>query len=443
MTALFCNLFARAIFMTVSVPYNWLKQVPPALLQKEGVPPFGYPPPFPWDEYATALGQALQEQNTALIPGAWQKLAKDEHLKGFGSDPLLFTIDLAPLPGLAWLVVAKTELDRFISWILTKRENLASLLDPAYRVGFCQFIALEFFNVFRKSTYGKELTPHLASTTPVAAEDLYSQDFSFALNGVPSFAARMIFSEELRHAWKEKFAERSVDGAISMALAEKLSLTLHLEAGHTVLSAAEWKQIHPGDFLLISHCSIDPTKDKGRVMLTLDRRPLYRARIKEGKLKILEFPLYHEVESTMATTHDADEEEYEGFEAEETQEEEHEDHAAVDTEELSEATETSEAPAAPAEKAPKASEAAALEAAVPEEAAEKVNVGNLPLTIVVEIGRLQISIRKLLEMQPGDTLDLDVDPDSSVDLVVNGVVVAKGELLKIGEMLGVRILDKV
>ncbi len=65
----------------------------------------------------------------------------------------------------------------------------------------------------------------------------------------------------------------------------------------------------------------------------------------------------------------------------------------------------------------------------------------IPLSIVVEVGRLQMSLQKLLELQPGNLLDLKVNPESGVDLVVNGRRIARGELLLIGDSLGVRILD--
>ena len=52
-----------------------------------------------------------------------------------------------------------------------------------------------------------------------------------------------------------------------------------------------------------------------------------------------------------------------------------------------------------------------------------------------------MSIQKLMELEPGNTLELDIHPESGVDLVVNGRRIGKGELLRIGDHLGVRILD--
>jgi flagellar motor switch protein FliN len=46
-----------------------------------------------------------------------------------------------------------------------------------------------------------------------------------------------------------------------------------------------------------------------------------------------------------------------------------------------------------------------------------------------------------MELQPGNMLEVDLHPENGVDLVVNGKRIGKGELLRVGETLGVRILD--
>jgi len=52
-----------------------------------------------------------------------------------------------------------------------------------------------------------------------------------------------------------------------------------------------------------------------------------------------------------------------------------------------------------------------------------------------------MTVQTLLDLNPGNLLELDVHPESGVDLVVNGSRIGKGELLQIGDTLGVRILE--
>lgn len=69
-------------------------------------------------------------------------------------------------------------------------------------------------------------------------------------------------------------------------------------------------------------------------------------------------------------------------------------------------------------------------------------IQEVPLHVVVEAGRLKMSLRQLLDLAPGNLLELGITPESGVNLVVSGKVVGRGELIRVGETLGVRILEK-
>lgn len=116
----------------------------------------------------------------------------------------------------------------------------------------------------------------------------------------------------------------------------------------------------------------------------------------------------------------------------------------VDEGEVGKTDEPEESESAPEEQDESPAEAAAPVAAqaVPEE--EKLSAttpGEIPLSIVVEVGRLKMSMQTLMDLKPGNLVELDVMPESGIDLVVNGSRVAKGELLQVGDNLGIRILE--
>ena len=70
-----------------------------------------------------------------------------------------------------------------------------------------------------------------------------------------------------------------------------------------------------------------------------------------------------------------------------------------------------------------------------------VSPEEIPLNVIVEVGRVKMPIKSLMELKPGNLLELNVHPENGVDLVVNGSRVGKGELIQIGETLGIRILE--
>lgn len=81
------------------------------------------------------------------------------------------------------------------------------------------------------------------------------------------------------------------------------------------------------------------------------------------------------------------------------------------------------------------SEAIGKEARLSEEIIDR----ELTIEIKVEIGRLQMSLKDLFQLRPGNTLPLAIKPEEPVRLVHRGKCIARGDLVKIGEVLGVRI----
>ncbi|RZN13432.1 MULTISPECIES: FliM/FliN family flagellar motor switch protein [unclassified Bradyrhizobium] len=66
---------------------------------------------------------------------------------------------------------------------------------------------------------------------------------------------------------------------------------------------------------------------------------------------------------------------------------------------------------------------------------------SIDLPVDVDAGRLTMPLRQLRELAVGQVLDLGFDATTNISLRVNGQVVATGELVRIAERTGVRVLD--
>ena len=66
---------------------------------------------------------------------------------------------------------------------------------------------------------------------------------------------------------------------------------------------------------------------------------------------------------------------------------------------------------------------------------------DVPLEVTVELGRTTKSIKDILEFAPGTIVELNKIAGESVDILVNGKFVAKGEVVVIEESFGVRIIE--
>jgi len=66
---------------------------------------------------------------------------------------------------------------------------------------------------------------------------------------------------------------------------------------------------------------------------------------------------------------------------------------------------------------------------------------DVPLQISVELGRTSMSIKEILQLSPGSVIELDKLAGEPVDLMVNGKLVAKGEVVVTEENFAVRITE--
>ena len=68
---------------------------------------------------------------------------------------------------------------------------------------------------------------------------------------------------------------------------------------------------------------------------------------------------------------------------------------------------------------------------------------DVPVTISMEIGRTRISIRNLLQLNQGSVVELDRLAGEPMDVLVNGTLIAKGEVVVVNEKFGIRLTDVI
>ncbi len=68
---------------------------------------------------------------------------------------------------------------------------------------------------------------------------------------------------------------------------------------------------------------------------------------------------------------------------------------------------------------------------------------DIPVTISMEIGRTRISIRNLLQLNQGSVVELDRLAGEPMDVLVNGTLVAHGEVVVVNEKFGIRLTDVI
>ncbi|MBA7588616.1 hypothetical protein ES708_30680 [subsurface metagenome] len=81
-----------------------------------------------------------------------------------------------------------------------------------------------------------------------------------------------------------------------------------------------------------------------------------------------------------------------------------------------------------------------------DESDERQNINRLldvSLQLSVELGRKRMQIKEILDLGPGKIIELDKLAGEPVDLLVNGRLLARGEVVVVDENFGIRITDLV
>jgi flagellar motor switch protein FliN len=430
-----------------ALPYSWLSQVSEEVKNLDSVPLLGTPPPFPWEAFSGLLSKSVQINDLKIVLAETKWREKEEILAGLGDKPVCYPLSVVPLEGHLYFAIPKEELKELLFLSIHSEPDIAALEQEELLDEFYKFLLLEAAQSFGKVKFDPSLSLQVLEEPEYPEEACLCFDIEIRTPS-KNFRGRILCTSSLQKSFQKKYTPATL--SYPPGILEMVTVPVQLICGSTTISRKEWNGCSPGDFVVLDSCTIDPGQDKARVVLMVQNIPLFRGKIKDGSIKILEYPQLQEVQTQMVKEH---EDEFdEEFETEEgtAHEEESSFEDAEMTDEHSEIGGVSHLESevkedlAPSEKedAPHPAPKPNTEQAEKAPAFSLTKPEDLPMTITVEVARIQMSLQQLMQLAPGNMLELNVKPENGVDLVVSGRCIAKGELLKIGDALGVRILDK-
>ena len=68
---------------------------------------------------------------------------------------------------------------------------------------------------------------------------------------------------------------------------------------------------------------------------------------------------------------------------------------------------------------------------------------DIPVSMSMEVGRTSITIRNLLQLNQGSVIELDRLAGEPLDVLVNGTLIAHGEVVVVNEKFGIRMTDVI
>lgn len=389
---------------------NWIKKVEEAAKSTQEIPLWGAPPPFPWEQWDIEIARALGLPSPIKTKAArvdWRPAR--ELLAGLGEDPFCVALSLTPLPHPAYFAMSQEDLARLTNFALHPSHTQKGFSDTKMREGFYLYLLLQAMDQAAHLSAFGDLSIALQDVAEPPLHSSFCIDVSISFNHHTVWG-RIICPEPFHNEFRKHFLQKPPPPLLK-EITHQLEVSLRLEVGHTTLPSRQWKNVAVGDFLILDHCTYDLKQGKGSAGMILGHSPLFRVRLRHHSIKIVDYAFYHEETAVMNTDtpkepHEAREEEF----SEEPMEE------------------GDEALWSPPE---------------PQHPPGEMEGGNqeIPITLTVEVARLAMSLDKVLELQPGNLIELPVRPEQGVWLTVQGKRIAKGELLAIGDILGVKILQ--
>lgn len=427
-------------------PYHWVKQIEGSLEEMGHIPIWGKAPSFPWEKYAQILSQELEIPDLSLKIKNTEWKEGSALLEGMGRTPFHITLDMPPLSNHIHFLFTSEDVSHLIATTLTNEVLTKGFTDKGLIEGYFSYLATEAMAAVETAGVYPGLSLKLAPKSPLPKEGAWSIDIEVTVNN-KSLWGRLICPTPFLHSFRRYFHTQPRP-PFSRETRQKIELFLNLRLGTTHLSLEELHEATVGDVIVLDRCQVDPQTGQGTLKIFLQDTPLFEAHISERNIKIVDYSNYHE-EGSMAKDHiddedeefddeldeDLDDEEFDDDDFEDDEEFDDELDEDLDDEDIEEDEEIEDKTTEPQGEHPWTPP---LEESP---IAHSLQTGKIPVTLTVELGRVKMTLDKLLELKPGNVLKLETSVDQPLDIRLNGKKVAQGELVKIGDLLGMKILD--
>jgi len=373
----------------------WIKHLKKLVAQSLDLPMWGSIPSFPWEEFSQRLSSSLNVSGLTLTPGVAEWREGGLVFAGLGDNLLHLSLECSPLQGSFSIVFPLEDFLKLSSWVIHPEAGNEGFADSHLQRGFLRYLCLEAMSTLSSMQIYSGLIPKVIEM-PLVREDGYCVDIALG-QGTGTIYGRLLFPPLFQESVKRYFAQEW-NFSIPSHLYRELFVTLRLVVGGTRLSQASWKGLSKGDFVLLDRCSYYPNLKKGTFQLQLDHTPLFHVKLKEENIKLLDYAHYFE------------------------------EHKMNDENLGKPSTENVEGVATEREGVAGGSQEHML------------SPQQVPISLTVEVAKLCINLDKLIQLKPGNVLELGVQPERGVNLVANGAYVGTGELVQVGDVIGVKII---
>lgn len=274
----------------MTTPLSWVKRIVSELPELNTIPLFGNAPPFDWSVFTEALKTRFGLSQIAIRAKdqAWQEA--DLVTKGLGSELHIIPITIAPLGAVYWMM-SESDLEKLTSSMMRSTQKPRPPLSEIFQEGFYQFVIVQSLDILSEMSPFADLTLQI-SHEEEEGEKAFCIDVEIQIGDKTAWG-RLAIPDRFRAKWIEHFSTLPPT-YFPQEVAKQTFLNLSIKTGAVTLDQEQWKTIQPGDFVLLDQESYDAHKGSGVCLLLLNETPLFNAKIKQGKVELIDYAYYYE-----------------------------------------------------------------------------------------------------------------------------------------------------
>lgn len=283
--------------------------------------------------------------------------------------------------GEMFFLTSEEELQRLMVAVFNDSSLASYFYEKDRLLGFHYYFSAEVCKLFEELGWVPSLAAKLTGDASFSAREIQGTvqviEISCYLDA-HLFRFQLLFPEATYHSCQKFFSGMQQEFDV-YSIDQTRLLSLSVEVGYCHLTQEEWKQVVMGSFILLDSCLYDPDTAESGAMLSIHKQQFFGGRFLDPKSGDFKIISYPNVQPEDAPLP--------------------EDH---------------EAPAAP-----------------------------LPghCKLVAEVARYGLAVDEFLKLAPGSILNLGVHPSRGVDIILDGAKVGRGEILALGDVLGIRVLE--
>lgn len=364
---------------------SWTNQVIDAVDINLGNFNFGKSPVLDLDQLIERLSHLFPDADFNITIKSADYYHADQILKFAGANPTVISLELAPIAHPFFISIPAEDIQIF-SGMLISKDLKSTFHENELLKGFFKFFFLEVMKLFKTLNLYDGLSLRFSEET-FKPQDSYCLEIAISLNQITSYV-RVIIPLEFQKHFQEFYNSRKIPLKDRINFSQ-VNLPLSLSLGHVSLKKSQLDSLKIGDLLLLDTASYQPKSKKGYFKLSFNQLPLFQVKIKEDQLKILDF-------ITSGDEYHMDEMEDESF----------------------------------------------IEESISDNESEQlIDPSKINLTIICEVGKFEMNLDDLLQLKAGSTVAFSKRPEEGVYLTLNQKKIAKGEVIQLGDAIGVKILE--